>query len=131
MAQPGQNNVYYAGEPLVVLSPEHAATIAADGYSKDDVRRALHELARMPLTSFSQENIERRMYRKFPKLYRDRSLDTEVTVAQRWEDMMIVVAGGPGKHSMYIPTFGGTRAVTQPIVHADGRAYVAADLDAR
>ena len=85
----------------------------------------------MPLTSFSQENIERRMYRKFPKLYRDRSLDTQVTVAQRWDDMMIVVAGGPGKHSMYIPTFGGTRAVTQPIVHADGRPYVAADLDTR
>ena len=63
--------------------------------------------------------------------YRDRSLDTQVTVAQRWEDMMIVVAGGPGKHSMYIPTFGGTRAVTQPIVHADGRPYVPADLVGR
>lgn len=130
MAQPGQNNVYYAGEPLVLLSPEHAATIAGDGYSKDDVRRSLHEFARMPLTHFSRENIERRMYRKFPRKYRDRSLDTMVTVAQKWEDIMIVVAGGPGKHSMYIPTFGGTRAVTQPIVRMDGRPYCAADFDA-
>jgi len=129
MAQPGQNNVYYAGEPLLLLSPEHAATIAAEGYSKDDVRRSLHELARMPLSSFSRDNIERRMYRKFPKTYRDRSLDTMVTVAQRWEDFMIVVTGGPGKHSMYVPTFGGTRAVTRPIVHADGRPFAVADFD--
>jgi hypothetical protein len=128
MAQPGQNNIYYAGEPLVILSPEHAATIAAEGYTKDDVRRALHALARIPLSRLSRENIERRMYRKFPRQFRDRPLDTMVKAAQRWEDVMIVVAGGPGKHSMYVPTFGGTRAVSQPVLHADGRPYVAADF---
>jgi hypothetical protein len=43
---------------------------------------------------------------------------------------MIVVAGGPGKHSMYLPTFGGTRSVTRPIAFADGRPYRPEDLGA-
>ena len=128
MAQPGQNNIYYAGEPLLLLSPEHAATIAGDGLSKDDVKRALHDQARLPLSRLSRENIERRMYRKFPKLFKDRPPDTLVPIAQRWEDIMIVVTGGAGKHSMYVPTFGGTRAVTRPIVRADGRAYAPDDF---
>jgi len=123
VAQTGQNNVYYAGEPLLLLSPEHAATIAAEGFSKDDVRRVIYEEARVPLRRFSQENIERRFWRKFPKRYRDRSLDAGVTVAQRWEDVMVVVAGGAGKHSMYVPTFGATRSVTLPVLKADGSPW--------
>jgi hypothetical protein len=129
MAQPGQNNVYYAGEPLVLISPEHAATIAAEGYTKDDVRRALYDQSRFPLSRFSRENVERRMYRKFAKRFANRPPDTLVPLAQRYEDVMIAVVGGEGKHSMYVPTFGGTRSVTRPIVHADGRPYVAADFD--
>jgi len=129
MAQTGQNNVYYAGEPLLLLSPEHAATLAAEGYTKDDVRRALYDLARVPLRRFSAENIERRMYRKFPRRYKDRGLDVDVTIAQRWEDIMIAVAGGPGKHSMYVPTFGGTRAVTQAVLRAGGEPWRPEDFE--
>ena len=128
MAQPGQNNVYYAAEPLMIVSPEHAATIAAGGYTKDGLKQALYERARIPLSKFSRENIERRMYRKFPQRYKDQGLDVEVTVAQSWQDIMICVAGGPGKHSMYVPTFGGTRSVTVPITHADGRPYLPGDI---
>jgi hypothetical protein len=128
VAQTGQNNVYYTGEPLLVLSPEHAATIAAEGFSKDEVRRVIYEEARLPLRSFSQENIERRFWRKFPKRYRDRSLDAPVTVAQCWEDIMVVVAGGAGKHSMYIPTFGATRSVTRPVLKSDGTPWSPADF---
>ena len=128
MAQPGQNNVYYAAEPLMIVSPEHAATIAAGGYSKDALKQALYERARIPLSKFSRENIERRMYRKFPQHYQGKGDDVGVTVAQSWQDIMICVAGGPGKHSMYVPTFGGTRSVTVPITHADGRPYLPADI---
>ncbi len=130
MAQTGQNNVYYAGEPLLILSPEHAATIASEGYSKDDVKRVLYDQARLPLCRFSAENIERRMRRKFPQRYKDRPLDTPVTIAQCWEDIMVMVAGGPGKHSMYVPTFGGTLSVTRPVLHADGRPWLAQELSA-
>ena len=128
MAQTGQNNVWYAGEPLLLICPEHAATIAAGGFGKDDVKRMIYEDARIPLNRFSRENIERRMPRKFPLRFKDRPLDTLVPIAQRWEDIMIVVAGGPGKHSMYLPTFGGTRAVTRAISDGSGKPCTPDDL---
>ena len=130
MAQCGQNNVYYNGDTLVVLSPEHAATIAADGWSKEDVQKALYEEARMPITRFSREGIERRLMRRMAMRYRNRNIspDTLVSVVQRWEDVVIVVAGGAGKHSMYVPTFGATRSVTKPVLKADGSPWTAEDV---
>ena len=38
--------------------------------------------------------------------------DTEIHVADRPEDLLVVVAGGPGTHSIYLPTFGDSRATT-------------------
>jgi hypothetical protein len=32
--------------------------------------------------------------------------DNGIPVVRRWEDMVIVVAGGAGKHSSCVPTFG-------------------------
>ena len=32
------------------------------------------------------------------------------------EDLMVIVAGGPGTHSSIAPTFGATRSVTEEIV---------------
>jgi len=34
---------------------------------------------------------------------------------------MVIVLGGAGKHSMYLPTFGETRSVTRALKLADGR----------
>lgn len=121
IASTGQNNTYYASEPVVLLSPEHAATIAGDGYSKQAVKEYLFEHARVPLGKFSKENIERRFRSKLAHKYADASLDAPVSMVERAEDFIVVVIGGAGKHSAYIPTFGNTHAVTRPIAHADGR----------
>ena len=129
MAESGQNTLYYNNsEPLLILSPEHAATIAADGFSKDDVKKAVHEDARIPQGRFSRENIERRLWRRLGIRYKNRSPDTLVSIVQRWEDVMVMVAGGAGKHSMWVPTFGSTRSVTRPILKADGSPWLPADL---
>ena len=130
MAQTGQNNVYYPCELLLILSPEHAATIVGDGYSKDDVRQSIYEGARIPMTRFSRENIERRLWRYLAKRYRNRPIDTPVGVVQRAEDVLILVAGGPGKHSMYAPTSGSSHSVTCPIVKADGSPWLPSDFQA-
>ncbi len=129
MAETGQNNVYYAGEPLLILGPEHAATIAADGLSKDDVRRILFAASHIPLGKFSAENIERRFRRKFAARYAEAPLDQTLPIAQSAADIMVIVAGGPGKHSMYVPTFGGTRSVTRAMVRSGGRPWMPADFD--
>ena len=120
MAITGANDVYYAAQPLVVFGPEHAATVAAGGLSKADVQRLLFENARLPLGKFSRENIERRFRVTFAERFATADLDALVPVVQRPEDIAIIVLGGAGKHSAYIPTFGGTRSVTRALVRADG-----------
>ena len=45
MAIPGCNNIHVMGDVLLVLRPEHADIIASAGWSKNDVRSYLYELA--------------------------------------------------------------------------------------
>jgi hypothetical protein len=110
----GSNNIYLGGEPLIVLGPEHAATAASSGWSKDDFRRAVWEKAVVPLARFAPENIER-FATIYPEGFKDRPADAVARVARDWRDIMVVVAGGAGKHSALIPTFGSTRSVTRGI----------------
>src|SRR2546425_1254968 len=110
-ATTGSNNIYLGGEPLVVLGPEHAQTFATGGWSKADVKRAIWERARVRLDRFSPENRERFAVID-PARFRDRLLADEVALCASPDDQMVIVAGGPGKHSAIIPTFGATRAVT-------------------
>lgn len=117
----GTNDVFYKAEPLVVMSPEHAATVAAGGYSKADAKRFLYEHARLPLGKFSSENIERRLRVKFPERFAKAGMDAPVPMVQDPDDFMIVVIGGAGKHSAFIPTFGATHAVTRALKLRDGQ----------
>ncbi|HET8577714.1 MAG TPA: hypothetical protein VFO18_11485 [Methylomirabilota bacterium] len=110
----GSNNIYLGGEPLVLLGPEHAATVAASGWSKDDFRRALWEAARVPLGRFAAENLER-FATIYPEGFKDKPAETLAPIARDWRDIMVIVAGGAGKHSAVIPTFGMTRSVTRRI----------------
>ncbi|MBI4636447.1 MAG: hypothetical protein HY727_08875 [Candidatus Rokubacteria bacterium] len=113
-ATPGNNNVYLGGEPLLLLGPEHAQTIAASGWSKDDLRRAFWERARVPAAAFGAENLAR-FATIDPARFRDRPPDERIALAASPDDVMVVVAGGPGKHSAFVPTFGSTRSVTVPV----------------
>jgi hypothetical protein len=110
----GMNNIYLGGEPLVVLGPEHAATVAAGGLSKADFKRAVWAEARLPLAHFTRANIER-FATIYPEGFRDRPADALAPMARDWRDIMVVVAGGAGKHSAVIPTFGATRSVTRRV----------------
>ncbi len=104
MAVTGANNAYTGGETLLALGPEHAATIARDGLSKDDVRDWLHEKARVPLERYTEET----MLERFGRIP-----EGPVPMVGSREDLAIIVLGGPGKHSSWVPTFGGTtRSVT-------------------
>jgi hypothetical protein len=110
----GSNNIYLGGEPLVILGPEHAATVAGGGWSKDDFKRALWERAQVPLSRFDPSNIERFAV-IHPAGFKDRPPETRAPIARQWSDIMVVVAGGAGKHSVFVPTFGATRSVTRRI----------------
>jgi hypothetical protein len=107
MAVTGANNAYTGGESLLALGPEHAATIARDGLSKPDVKEWLSRRALVPLERYTHETLLER-YGRIP--------DGPVPIVPTPDDLAVVVLGGPGKHSSWVPTFGGTtRSVTREI----------------
>jgi len=110
----GSNNIYLGGEPLVALGPEHAATVASTGWTKDDFKRALWDRARVPISRLTPENLER-FALVHPEGFQDPPADALAPIARDWRDIMVVVAGGAGKHSAFVPTFGSTRSVTRQI----------------
>jgi hypothetical protein len=116
----GSNDVFYEAQPVVVMGPEHAKTVADGGYSKADAKRFLHEHGTVPLARFSKENIERRFRTTLKDRYGSAPLDTQVPAVQRAEDLIIAVVGGAGKHSAFIPTFGATKSVTRALKRRDG-----------
>ena len=109
MAVQGSNNILnQRGEVLVVLGPEHASTIASSGLSKQDVKHFLFEKARIPKRQFSRRHQEER----FTPAFAD---DALIPVVHEENAVMVIVAGGAGKHSMFLPTFGMTLSVTREI----------------
>ena len=94
----GSNNVLFQeGSPVIALSPEHAATIAASGFSKNAVRDYIYEKSRIPLKRFYPRAIE--------KHYSGWGENETVPITARKEDLIIIVVGGTGKHSAYLPAF--------------------------
>ncbi len=114
-ATTGNNNVYLGGQPLVALGPEHARTIADSGWSKRDFKRAFWERARVPIRCFNPENLIR-FAAIDPGRFENAPPDREVELCATPDDVVVIVAGGPGKHSAIVPTFGATRSVTERIV---------------
>jgi hypothetical protein len=113
MGQAGSNNLLGRGWPLLSLGPEHAATIAKEGYTKQKVKEFLFEHARFPLArlglEYRRQQIERWGVVDAP--------DTMVPIVRAAEDISIIVAGGAGKHSSWQPTFGdGTHWTRRRIV---------------
>ncbi len=117
----GSNDIYYEAQPLIVMGPEHAKTIANDGYSKADAKRFIQEHATLPMNRFSKENIERRFLMTLKDRFPNAKADTPVPMQWRAEDLLIAVIGGAGKHSAIIPTFGATKAVTRALKTKDGK----------
>ena len=119
MAITGSNNAYYNGQPCVAFGPEHAQTVGAS-LSKAAVKKWLFEHATLPMSRFSKETIERRFRRKLADQYAKAPLDAPVRMFAKPEDLLVIVTGGAGKHSCYLPTFGNTRAVTRALKRKDG-----------
>jgi hypothetical protein len=77
-------------------------------------KRRLWELIRIRLDRFSAENLAR-FATIDPARFADQPPGAEVRWCLTPDDLMIIVAGGPGKHSSLVPTFGATRSVTVAI----------------
>jgi hypothetical protein len=117
MSQGGSNNILARGSPVLVFGPEHAATVAAEGWTREDVQSYIFENARYPLAEMSDEFFEvvqEHTQQGVPVPLFER--DALAPIADGPEHIHVIVAGGPGKHSSWLPTFGNmTRPVTVPV----------------
>ena len=97
-------------EVLWVICPEHAAIFAQDGFSKEKLRAELFALARVPYEKIADENLQLLAKRR-PQWFKAGAM-REVGVVDRPEDIWLVVAGGAGAKSAYVPGRTGTRMQT-------------------
>jgi hypothetical protein len=114
MSNPGLNNSYLGGEIMLVLGPEHADIIAGDGFSKANIKDFLIQQAIIPGHDLSQP--QRTIMRQYVPHRLLVDGDDGAHIASSYDDIQVVVAGGAGRHSCIIPSFGNTRAVTEVIV---------------
>jgi len=114
LAIPGSNNAYMQGDSYLFLGPEHARQLAAAGLDRAAVQRLVFEGARIPRGRFGPGQLAR--------------IEDVLTAGQRemtrdslWvgggpEDVRLLVVGGDGRHSSWVPTFGMTRSCSELVV---------------
>jgi hypothetical protein len=110
----GHNNIIFPTGPLFVVSPEHAATMARDGIGKKDIRNAVFERARIPLSRFAKRSVQGLHHRR-ERWFAQVGDPNHIGIADRPDDISIVVAGGAGIHSLFVPTAFSYRPVTRRI----------------
>lgn len=115
----GSNNLYSQGEPVLALGREHAAAIAAEGWSKLDVKTYIFEQARQPWKLVRGRG--KSIGPNWPKWLDHAEDDDMVPVVTNPDDLIVVVCGGAGGKSMVIPTAGAqslsaTREIRMPAV---------------
>jgi hypothetical protein len=108
----GCNNSHVPGEILVIMSPEHAQSLARDGWEKNDVQSYIHQntLLKAELADRGGRELDERWI-----------IDEDVRITRSQDDVILVVAGGPGRHTMISHGFGtSSNSVTIPLTLKDG-----------
>ena len=107
ISQTGANTIYGTAPYMVALGPEHAATLHRDGWTIEAMQEKLFTDSAVHISRVSAEN---------QKNYEEREqeiVNDHYHLTRTAQDIQIIVAGGAGKHSAYIPTFGFTEACSQ------------------
>lgn len=113
----GHNNVIFPTGPLLAIGPEHAGVLARDGYDKARIRNYVFERARIPLSRFAERTVRglrhrrSRWFAQFPDAQ-------AIGVADDASHINIVVAGGAGIHSQFVPTSFSYHPVTRLVARA-------------
>jgi hypothetical protein len=115
MATTNTNSIQIAGGDLaLVLCPDHADILGREGWTKDEVKQFLYQNARIPFSAFSPgvQSCIRDWRRGSFKFIADHTL---LPIADDWRHIRIVVAGGSGSQSGFIPGFADGFSVTREI----------------
>lgn len=124
MTTVGSNTLYRGGDQFVVLGPEHAAVIANSGFTRETVQAFLYEHARVHVDAIPPKKLEEAAgWGDYAGLLDE--WGGRIPIARAQEEIRILVAGGPGKHSSWIPTFGPTYSQTRRIATSPPRTAAA------
>jgi hypothetical protein len=115
----GSNVGWYLAQSqlLVVLGPEHAATVARDGLSRADVQRFLYEHARLPLGRLKLGGMWGAQ--DWPRWMETADDGALLPMVPTPGDILLMVAGGAGKHSAVVPNCCFSRAASR-VVNSGG-----------
>lgn len=119
MATLGVNNLYSQGHPILVMGIEHAQHIAAAGWSKHDVKQALFERARQPWGLMKNRGKSKGPH--FPEFVDQNDDNSMVPILWKAEDLILVVGGGAGGKSMFLPTAGGQSLSVSRVIELEGK----------
>lgn len=112
----GTLNLYKGGDPLLILSPEHANILAQEGLTKNKIKEYIYTHAYVPINKFPKEVKEKYIKIRRPDLFQKGPDDSViVTIADNPGAITIIVCGGPGRHSVYVPTFVNGCTITKAI----------------
>ncbi len=98
LANVGSNNAHFGrGSGVVLLNPDHTHVLAAAGYDRAGVARALWDRAANPRARMRALN---------PSMIPDGDPDTPWRAFRSPDDILVVAAGGSGLYSMVVPSWG-------------------------
>ena len=120
MSTIAHNNAVSSGSCAVVIGPEHAATIAAKRWTRQDVRRYLWSATTNTFDEISFGGRYGKIYnRHLPRWYK-REPGARIPIVPSADNIHLFVAGGEaGRFSAFLPGWG---HMTSPVLRAvDGR----------
>lgn len=111
MQYPASSDYLHGGCPWIVLGPEHAALLASAGWDRAEVQRRLWEASHMRAGRHRGSDLERLRAARHPELG---SIDEDrpIPISVSPGDITLVVAGGPGAHSVFLPVSAHSRPVS-------------------
>ena len=120
MSTIAHNNAVSSGSCAVVIGPEHAAAIAAQQWTRQDVRRYLWSAAGVSWDDVTFGGRYGKIYnRNLPRWYR-RAPGARIPIVPSPDDVHLFVAGGEaGRFSAFLPGWG---HMSSPVLRSiDGR----------
>jgi hypothetical protein len=114
MQYPASSDYIHGGAPWVLLSPQHATLFQQAGWSKAEVKRRLWEASKMRAGRSLGSEFERLKNARAAELG-DITPDTIIPISVQPDDITLLVAGGAGSHTVFVPVSAHTRSVTVKI----------------
>ena len=117
VGSPIYHQMHINGLPVIVaLCPEHAEEIARAGFDRRAVQRYIHEHARLPVHVLR----DRAYYAPdaWKGLVDESDPDALVPIVTSPDRIILVVAGGDGRHSAWMPAWGVCRGATEVVTDA-------------